>query len=325
MGLTSPRRPREGHHGDRLHRRAAGAEERAAGLLRETAHPRDRGRVGARRWHRPRGAQGGPADGGRRLARHRLAQGVGWAGPLGHRAVHLLRRVDAQWRAGAHADHQHGRADHHAVRDPGAEGLLPPEDPGRGDPLLHRLHGAQRGNRPGVFGDQGRTRRRGVRDQRVQGVHQPGQRRRLHLVGHAHGSERLEAQGDLHVPRPHGHPGYPRGADEAAGRSQHQLHLLRGRPRPGHQPRGRRERRLEDHHQPAEPRAGDAVRTRDGGAVAAGRQGLGAGDQAARRPPRHRPGVGAGAPGPRLCRVGVPTPHQLEGGVAGDAGAARRR
>ena len=32
----------------------------------------------------------------RRLAGHRLAQGVGRPGPLGHRAVHLLRRVDAQ-------------------------------------------------------------------------------------------------------------------------------------------------------------------------------------------------------------------------------------
>ena len=27
-----------------------------------------------------------------------------------------------------------------------------PEDPGRGDPFLHRLHGAQRGNRPGLPG-----------------------------------------------------------------------------------------------------------------------------------------------------------------------------
>ena len=126
--------------------------------------------------------------GSRRLARHRLAQGVGRAGPLGHRAVHLLRRVDAQRGAGAHADHQHRRADHHAVRNPGAEGVLPPEDPGRGDPFLHRLHGAQRGNRPGLAGHQGRTRRRGVRHQRVQDVHQPGRRRRLHLVGHPHRS-----------------------------------------------------------------------------------------------------------------------------------------
>ena len=92
----------------------------------------------------PGGAQGRQADGQRRLARHRLAHGVGRAGPLGHRAVHLLRRVDAQRGAGPDADDQHGRPDHHELRHPGAEGVLPPQDPGRGDPLLHRLHRAQR-------------------------------------------------------------------------------------------------------------------------------------------------------------------------------------
>ena len=47
-------------------------------------------------------------------------------------------------------------------------------------------------------------------------------------------------------------------------------------------------------------------------------------DQAARRAPGHRPGVGAGAPGPRARRARVPAPHQLEGGLAGDAGPPRR-
>ena len=50
------------------------------------------------------------ADGGRRLARHRLAQGVRRPGPRPDRAVHLLRRVDAGRRAGADAHDQHGRA-----------------------------------------------------------------------------------------------------------------------------------------------------------------------------------------------------------------------
>ena len=64
----------------------------------------------AGRRHRARRAPGGQADGQRRLARHRLAEGVGRPGPLGHRAVHLLRRVDAQRRARADAHHQHRRA-----------------------------------------------------------------------------------------------------------------------------------------------------------------------------------------------------------------------
>ena len=102
------------------------------------------------RRHRPRGAPGRQADGQRRLARHRLAHGVGRPGPLGHRAVHLLRRVDAQRRAGPHAHHQHGRPDHHELRHAGAEGVLPAQDPGRRDPLLHRLHRAQLGHRPGL-------------------------------------------------------------------------------------------------------------------------------------------------------------------------------
>ena len=47
-------------------------------------------------------------------------------------------------------------------------------------------------------------------------------------------------------------------------------------------------------------------------------------DQAARRPARRRPGVGAGAPRPGARRARVPPPHQLEGGVAGHAGPPRR-
>ena len=66
-----------------------------------------------------------------RLAGHRLAHGVRRPGPLGHRAVHLLRRVDARGRPGADADHQHRGPDHHGLRHPGAEGLLPAQDPGR--------------------------------------------------------------------------------------------------------------------------------------------------------------------------------------------------
>ena len=45
---------------------------------------------------------------------------------------------------------------------------------------------------------------------------------------------------------------------------------------------------------------------------------VGAGDEARRRPARHRPGVGAGQPGPRPRPARVPAPHQLEGGVGRD-------
>ena len=47
-------------------------------------------------------------------------------------------------------------------------------------------------------------------------------------------------------------------------------------------------------------------------------------DQAARRPPGDRPGVGAGAPGPGARRARVPPAHQLEGGLAGHPGPPRR-
>ncbi len=78
------------------------------------------------------------------------------------------------------------------------------------------------------------------------------------------------------------HTGHPRGPDEAPRGPQHQLHVLRGRTCPGHGPRRRREPGLEPHHQPAEPRAGDAVLARDHRARAGRRSGVGAGHQAVR-------------------------------------------
>ena len=71
--------------------------------------------------------------------------------------------------------------------------------------------------------------------------------------------EGLQAQGDLDVHRPHGHPRDQRGPHAPARRPQHQLHLLRGRPGPRRQPGGWREQRLDPHHQPAQSRAGHLV------------------------------------------------------------------
>ena len=52
--------------------------------------------------------------------------------------------------------------------------------------------------------------------------------------------------------------------------------------------------------------------------------GLGPGHQAGRRPAGHRPGVGAGQPGPGPRQARVPQADQLEGGVDGDPGPPRR-
>ena len=273
---------------------------------------------------RARRAQGGQADGERRVARHRLAEGMGRPGALGHRAVHLLRRVHAQRGARSHAHHQHGRPHDHEFRHAGAKGVLPPQDPRRGDLLLHRLHRAQLGDGPRLAHHPGRARRRRVRHQRLQDLHQPRRRRRLRLAGHPDRPQRREAQGHLHVRRADGHAGDPGGPDEAARGPQHQLHLLRGRARPGHQPGGRGEPGLDPHHQPAQPRTGHVVLARDRRAGADRRAGLGPVHQAPRRPPCGRPGVGPGAPRPGARRARVPAPDQLEGGVAGHAGPPRR-
>ena len=57
----------------------------------------------------------------RRLARHRLAEGVRRAGPLGDRAVHLRRGGAARRLPAAVPDARHGRPDDHALRHRGAE------------------------------------------------------------------------------------------------------------------------------------------------------------------------------------------------------------
>ena len=122
---------------------------------------------------------------------------------------------------------------------PGAEGLLPAEDPGRRDPLRDRLHRARRGHRPRVAQDPGRARRRRVRDQRAEGLHLARDRRRLHLARGAHRPERQEAQGHLDHHRPDGHARLQGRADQEHGRPRHERHVLRGRARPGREPRRR--------------------------------------------------------------------------------------
>ena len=61
---------------------------------------------------------------------------------------------------------------------------------------------------------------------------------------------------------PDRHARLPLRADREHGRHEHQHHLLRRRARAGRQPRRRGERRLEAHHQPAQPRARHALQRR---------------------------------------------------------------
>src|SRR5664280_2197270 len=154
---SASRHYREGCNGDRLHRGTRGPPHPPARLLRQPAHPRGRGPTGLEPWDRTRHAPGGQADGGRRLAGHRLAHRVWRPGPFRHRAVHLLRRVDAGRRPGAHADHQHGGTHHHGVRHSRTEGAVPAAHPGRRHPLLHRLHRARVRYGPRLPADPGRA------------------------------------------------------------------------------------------------------------------------------------------------------------------------
>ena len=99
----------------------------------------------------PRRAAHLEADGGRRLARHRLA-----ARSTAARAARQIEQFiffDESMRAGAPVPMltinsvaptimRYGIA--------GAEGLLPAQDPRGRDPLLHRLHRARRRHRPRV-------------------------------------------------------------------------------------------------------------------------------------------------------------------------------
>ena len=107
-----------------------------------------------------------------RLAGHRLAHRVRRAGAAGHRPVHLLRR-DAPGRRPVPLRHrEHGRPDDHAVRHRGAEAVLPPRHPLRRGQLRHRLHRARGRHRSGVAAHPGRARRRHLRGERGQDLHQ---------------------------------------------------------------------------------------------------------------------------------------------------------
>ena len=244
--------------------------------------------------------------------------GIGWPteyGGQGRSQIEQFIFFDESMRAGAPVPMltiNSVAPDDHAVRLAGAEGLLPAQDPRGRDPLLHRVHRARLRHRPRVAAHPRRARRRRVRDQRPEDLHEPRHRRRLRLARGAHRPEREEAQGHLDHHRPHRHARLQVRADLEHGRLQHQRHLLRGRPRPGRQPRRRGEPGLEPHHQPAQPRAGHAVRERHRRAPARGHDRVGQAHEARRRPAGDRPGVGAAQPRPGARPARLPAPRQLE-------------
>ncbi len=229
----------------------------------------------------------------RRLARHRLARGVGRPGPLHGRPADLHRRGGRLRRTDPLPDAQHGRADDHALRHRRAEGLLPAEDPRRRPALLDRLLRARLRHRPRLAQDQGGARGRRVGHQRPEDVDLADPVRRLDLAGLPHRPRPAAAQGALDDP----------GADRRRGVLLHagahgrgrldQRDLLRGRARAGRQPGRRAQRRLAADHQPAQPRAGLAHLVGAADDVAQAGPRVGAADQEPRRLARDRHRVGA--------------------------------
>ena len=257
--------------------------------------------------------------------------GIGWPKEYGgqgrgaDRAVHLLRRVDARAARRCRCSRSTPSAPtHHAVRQRRAEALLPAEDPRRA-----RSTSASATPSPDAGTDLASLKTRAVRDgddyvvERPEDLHEPRRRRRLHLARGAHGPERRRSTRasrccavDLKTPGIR--------IDPMHLLSEHDINTVffDDVRVPVDAPGRRREQGLEADHEPAQPRARDALLL---GPARAGLRGHAAParseTQAARRPARHRPGVGAGQPRARLRGARVPAPHQLEGGLDGDARA----
>ncbi len=195
--------------------------------------------------------------------------GIGWPeeyGGQGRSAIEQFIFFDESMRAGAPVPMLTINTVGPTIMDFGTDeqkAEFLPRDPEGRDPLLHRLHRARRRHRPGRAHDQGRARRRRVRHQRPEDLHEPRRRRRLLLARRPHRPGGEEAQGHLDVHRPDGHARHQAHAHGPHERPRHQPGLLRRRARAGDGARRRREQRLGADHQPAQPRAGHAVLVRD--------------------------------------------------------------
>ena len=282
------------HDVPRREPRTAATACRVAPVLPRAPHRRGARRAGRRRRGRRGLEQGGAPDRQGRLAGHRVAERVRRPGSAGDGPVHLLRRDAARRCAVPLRHHQHRRAHHHALRHRRAEVVLPPTDPGGRAELRHRLHRARGRHRPGVVADAGHARRRGVRRERGEDLHQWRRPGRLHLAGRADRPGRAQAQGYLDPVRPHDvervrvvdHP-HGRGTDDDAD-------LLRQRARARGQPGRGRERRLAHDHHAAQPRArGPGRLERAGDLALRGRRRVGGRAADGRRQDADRPGLGA--------------------------------
>ena len=136
-------------------------------VLPQAAHPRGRGGAGRRPRHRARRAPGGQADG--QPTAGSASAGRPSAGGQGARPSSSSSSSTSRCAAGRRCPCSPSTRSGPTIMNfgtAGAEGLLPAQDPGRRDPLLHRLHRAGVGHRPGLAADPGRARRRRVRHQR---------------------------------------------------------------------------------------------------------------------------------------------------------------
>ena len=212
-------------------------KEELQGYFAELVTPGGQG--GARRGHRLRRRvrRGGrlqerdPPARHRRLARHRLADGVRRPGPLDDRAADLHRRRGRLRRTDPLPDAQHGRADDHALRHRRAEGRVPAQDPPGRAALLDRLLRARLRHRPGLAQDQGRPRGRRVGHQRPEDVDLADPVRRLDLAGLPHRSRPAPPQGAVDDPGAGRRDGLLLHAGAHRGRRRHERDVLRGRPR----------------------------------------------------------------------------------------------
>ena len=189
----------------RRSRRRCARELRA--YFAELMTPEVEAEAHAGRDRRPGLPGGGAPDGPRRLARHRLAEGVRRPGPGRRRAVHLHRRGLAGRGADPVPHDQHRRQDDHGVRHRGAEGRSScPKI------LAGELHFSIGYTEPSAGTDLASLRTTAVKDGDEWRIN--GQKiytslaslRRLHLAGRPHRPRRPEAQGHLDLPRAHDRP-----------------------------------------------------------------------------------------------------------------------
>ena len=262
--------------------------------------------------------------------------GIGWPkeyGGQGRSQIEQFIFFDESMRArrpGADAHDQHRRPDDHAARQRRAEALLPAEDPRRArSTSASATPSPSAGHRPRVAHDARRARRRRVRHQRPEDLHEPRRRRRLHLARGAHRSRARRSTRasrcfaiDMKTPGIRVDPHAPALASTTSTPSSSTTCACRRR-----RLVGRREQGLEADHQPAQPRARDALLLGPARAGLRGDASHGRSEtEAARRPARRSTRSGCRS---NLARVyaGLEFLRLINWKVAwtGTPGAARRR